>query len=161
VVAPPVAAPIDLVPLESIFEARMLRRRPKKVDFQPCPRLQEAHWRRGYYPSHQAAAVVEREAERPKRRAAVEQREAERPRSRAVVEQRETERPRRQAAVEQRGAERPKRRAVVEREIERPKRRAAAVPNCRLVPPLQVDSMCLAPLVVPDAANPSPLHLPN
>jgi hypothetical protein len=125
VVAPLVAAPIDLVPLGSIFEARMLRQRPKMVDFHPCPRLQEAHWKRGYYPSRRA--VVERETERPTRRAVVE-REAERP-TRQAVEQREAERPMRRAAVEQ-------------REAERPTRRAAVVPNCRL-----------APLAVPDAAN--------
>jgi hypothetical protein len=153
VVAPPVAAPIDLVPLGSIFEARMLRQRPKMVDFHPCPRLQEAHWKRGYYPSRRAVvereterptrrAVVEREAERPTRQA-VEQREAERPMRRAAVEQREAERPMRRAAVEQREAERSMRRAAVEqREAERPTRRAAVVPNCRL-----------APLAVPDAAN--------
>src|SRR6266568_4517519 len=119
VVASPVAAPIDLVPLGSIFEARMLRPRPKMVDFHPCPRLQEAHWKRGDYPRRRAAVVEQREAEHPRRRAAV----------------------------------------VVERETERPRRRAAVVPNCRLVPPLQVDSMFLAPLAVPDAANPACLHL--
>src|SRR6266568_2240478 len=99
VVASPVAAPIDLVPLGSIFEARMLRPRPKMVDFHPCPRLQEAHWKRGDYPSRRAA-VVERETEHPRRQAAVVEREAERPRRRAaVVVERETERPRRRAAV--------------------------------------------------------------